>query len=63
MVEGTVAAGDASPLGMVLGLLRADAPGQITGAPQDWPRWAVLLPHALAAADQFAALPREQQES
>ena len=31
------------------GVLRADAPAQITGAPQDWPRWAVLLPHVLAA--------------
>jgi hypothetical protein len=34
---------------VALGLLRADAPGTITGAPQDWPRWAVLLPHVLAA--------------
>ena len=33
---------------MVLGLLRADAPA-VMGAPQDWPRWAVLLPHVLAA--------------
>src|SRR5690242_17285626 len=32
-----------------LGLLRADAPGTIMGAPQDWPRWEVLLPHVLAA--------------
>ena len=38
------------PLAVALGLLRADAPGQIMGAPQDWPRWAVLLPHVLAAA-------------
>ena len=37
------------PLAVALGLLRADAPGQIMGAPQDWPRWAVLLPHVLAA--------------
>jgi hypothetical protein len=37
-------------LGTVLALLGADAPEQITGAPQDWPRWAVLLPHVLAAA-------------
>ena len=44
-------------LGLVLELLRADAPGTVTGAPQDWPRWAVLLPHVLAAADHFTALP------
>jgi tetratricopeptide (TPR) repeat protein len=37
------------PLGVVLGLLRADLPWQVMGAPQDWPRWAVLLPHVLAA--------------
>jgi tetratricopeptide (TPR) repeat protein len=37
------------PLEVALGLLRADLPGQIMGAPQDWPRWAVLLPHVLAA--------------
>src|ERR1022692_4402208 len=37
------------PLGVVLGLLRADLPGQVMGAPQDWPRWAVLLPHVLTA--------------
>jgi len=30
-------------------LLRADAPRTIMGAPQDRPRWAVLLPHGLAA--------------
>ena len=36
-------------LGVALGLLRADAPGGIMGAPGDWPRWAVLLPHVLAA--------------
>ena len=39
----------AAPLAVALGLLRADVPGTITGAPQDWPRWAVLLPHVLAA--------------
>ena len=37
-----------APLAVALGLLRADVPGTITGAPQDWPRWAVLLPHVLA---------------
>jgi tetratricopeptide (TPR) repeat protein len=36
---------------VALGLLRADAPETITGAPQDWPRWEVLLPHVLAATD------------
>ncbi len=43
------------PLALALGLLRADAPTRISGVPQDWPRWAVLLPHVLAAtglADQ-----------
>jgi hypothetical protein len=40
-------------LGAVLRLLRADAPQQIMGAPQDWPRWAVLLPHVLAATSHF----------
>jgi hypothetical protein len=45
--QATGAAGH--PLAVALGLLRADAPGQITGAPQAWPRWAVLLPHVLAA--------------
>jgi tetratricopeptide (TPR) repeat protein len=48
-------------LGVVLELLREDAPGTVTGAPQDWPRWAVLLPHVLAAADHFTALPGDQQ--
>ena len=36
-------------LAVALRVLRADAPAQIQGAPQDWPRWAVLLPHVLAA--------------
>ena len=45
------AAGSAGhPLVVALGLLRADAPGRIMGVPQDWPRWAVLLPHVLAVA-------------
>src|SRR6266700_2653173 len=52
-----VAPRDASPLAVVLGLLRADAPGQITGAPQDWPRWAVLLPHVLAATGHLGTVP------
>ena len=42
----------AHPLQVALGLLRADAPGQIDSAPQSWPRWQVLLPHVLAAAAQ-----------
>jgi tetratricopeptide (TPR) repeat protein len=37
------------PLAVALALLRADAPRKVTGAPEDWPRWAVLLPHVLAA--------------
>ncbi len=37
------------PLALALALLRADAPAQVMGAPEDWPRWAVLLPHVLAA--------------
>ena len=46
-------------LGAVLRLLRADAPQQITGAPQDWPRWAVLLPHVLAATSHFDIDPQD----
>lgn len=34
---------------MALALLRGDAPVVITGAPEDWPRWVVLLPHVLTA--------------
>jgi tetratricopeptide (TPR) repeat protein len=33
---------------LALGLLRADAPGEVYDQPEDWPRWAVLLPHVLA---------------
>jgi tetratricopeptide (TPR) repeat protein len=47
---GQVARPVADPLAVALRLLRAGAPEQITGAPEDWPRWAVLLPHVLAAA-------------
>jgi tetratricopeptide (TPR) repeat protein len=46
-VSGEVLAGH--PLAVALGLLRADAPAQIIGNPPAWPRWAVLLPHVLAA--------------
>src|SRR5690348_1420471 len=35
-------------LAVAVRLLHADAPAQIMGAPQGWPRWAVLLPHVLA---------------
>jgi hypothetical protein len=34
----------AHPLAVAVRLLRADAPEQIMGAPENWPRWAVLLP-------------------
>src|ERR1700677_2643905 len=50
--DGRVAGGE-EMLGAVLSLLRADAPRQIMGAPQAWPRWAVLLPHVLAATSHF----------
>src|SRR6266700_916187 len=52
-----VAPRDASPMAVVLGLLRADAPGQIMGAPRDWPRWAVLLPHVLSATGHPGTVP------
>ena len=42
-----------NPLALAVKLLRADAPTVITGRPENWPRWSVLLPHALAAAEQF----------
>ena len=41
------------PLPVALGLLQADAPGQVIGAPEEWPRWAVLLPHVLAATSHL----------
>ena len=31
------------------GAAAADAPRRVMGAPESWPRWAVLLPHVLAA--------------
>jgi tetratricopeptide (TPR) repeat protein len=49
-------------LAVTLGLLRADAPGIVTRAPQDWPRWAVLLPHVLAATSHFENLPGLQEQ-
>jgi tetratricopeptide (TPR) repeat protein len=57
--DGSVAREGDEMLGAVLGLLRADAPRQITGAPQDWPRWAVLLPHVLAATSHFDIDPQD----
>src|ERR1700677_1167825 len=60
MTASTAHASEDRPiLGIVLGLLRADAPEQIMGSPQDWPRWAVLLPHVLHAADHAGDLPEE----
>jgi tetratricopeptide (TPR) repeat protein len=50
------------PLAVVLGLLGADAPGTVMGAPQDWPRWAVLLPHVLAATGHFEHLPGPREQ-
>jgi hypothetical protein len=34
----------------------------VTGAPEDWPRWAVLLPHVLAATGHFKPLPGPQDQ-
>jgi tetratricopeptide (TPR) repeat protein len=38
-----------SPLEAALHLLEADVPRRIAEVPENWPRWAVLLPHVLAA--------------
>jgi hypothetical protein len=46
-------------LSTALALLRADAPSTITGAPEEWPRWAVLLPHVLAATHQLTTIDTE----
>ena len=43
------------PLSTALRLLRAGAPSQIMGAPHAWPRWAILLPHVLAATTHATA--------
>ncbi len=53
----------AGRLGVVLGLLRADAPEQITRTPEAWPRWAVLLPHVLAAVSHFDDLSRPGRDA
>jgi tetratricopeptide (TPR) repeat protein len=50
-------------LGIVLGLLHADLPEQIADSPQNWPRWAVLLPHVLASVDRAANLPADVEET
>jgi tetratricopeptide (TPR) repeat protein len=39
----------AHPLAVAVRLLRADAPSDIERDPRSWTRWAVLLPHVLAA--------------
>ena len=39
----------AAPATLALQLLLADVPQEIIGVPENWPRWAVLLPHVLAA--------------
>ena len=45
----------AGPLAVALGLLAADAPGQIMRASEAWPRWAVLLPHVLAVTGHLGS--------
>jgi cellulose biosynthesis protein BcsQ len=46
-----------------LGLLTADSPDMIKGAPHNWPRWALLLPHVLAVTGyvETVALPSSGQ--
>ena len=46
---------------MALSLLREDAPAAIMGVPEDWPRWAVLLPHVLTAVG-YVDDPTDQEE-
>src|SRR5262245_2517237 len=45
------------PLVTVLDLLRSDAPEDIMDVPEAWPRWAVLLPHVLAATSHLPTVP------
>jgi tetratricopeptide (TPR) repeat protein len=40
---------DRHPAQTALSLLRVSTPGRVMGAPEAWPRWTQLLPHALAA--------------
>jgi tetratricopeptide (TPR) repeat protein len=58
----TTATGSGDRLAVVVGLLRADAPGTVMGTPENWPRWAVLLPHVLAATDHFEHLHGSQEQ-
>jgi tetratricopeptide (TPR) repeat protein len=51
-------AATAHPLGVALGLLQAAAPEQIS-EPRNWPRWALLLPHILAAASHLDTAVRQ----
>ena len=51
-----------TPLAVVLRLLAADAPRRVMGTPEDWPRWAALLPHVLAATGHFKPLPGPQDQ-
>ena len=53
LMRSAVRARDRRPsesLALALWLLRVDAPPGIHGSPRSWPRWAALVPHALAAA-------------
>jgi hypothetical protein len=52
LMRSAVRARDRRPsesLALALWLLRVDAPPGIHGSPRSWPRWAALVPHALAA--------------
>jgi len=46
---GYVAAEASKPLETVLALLQADLPGEVSGIPENWPRWRALLPSVLTA--------------
>ena len=48
------------PLAVTLAVLRTDAPSQIARSPAAWPRWAVLLPHALAATSHLGQHPEPE---
>ena len=51
--QGRATQAAANPLAVALTLLRADAPDQVVASPAAWPRWAVLLPHVLAATSHL----------
>src|SRR3954470_12125773 len=56
MTTASPAVGGVAPaLSVALGILRANAPGTVMAAPEDWPRWAVLLPHVLSATARLPA--------